>query len=429
MFSSDSVSYSVGKNCRVLRAYGGPGNADDRHRFLVGTAEVHRANTNQIQVLDYVQEMNGSCNIFCAASFSAEGEIWDLSVCPSSSPVIACSYRSKRNTFELDILSLEKQLEQQKQEEYNERIGSFVAQPALQSSVQSSQLSLSSTRADTLCKFPLSQSYYRKVLWRPNQRESSDIDVMATLNGNDLKIWDLKNTSASYELLETAIVRVSNEGKARNCCWDPHQRNEIVIAHDKHISGYDTRSMSCSHYIENAHQFGTTDVDFNPNKPSVIVSAGHDRKVHFWDLRNTSFPLLSLGGHTHWVSQAKYNHFHDQLMLSSGTDGVVCLWRVSSISSAPLVEETTSTTDADQRSKDNKLLFWEKTVNFNLSTKRNDAAMTNSDTIVRVHNDHDESVYSVAWSMSDAWTYASLSYDGKVFVHQVPSTEKYKILL
>jgi hypothetical protein len=46
-----------------------------------------------------------------------------------------------------------------------------------------------------------------------------------------------------------------------------------------------------------------------------------------------------------------------------------------------------------------------------------------------VHEDHDDSVAAVAWSAHDAWVYASLSYPGKVVVCQVPSAEKYKILL
>lgn len=34
-----------------------------------------------------------------------------------------------------------------------------------------------------------------------------------------------------------------------------------------------------------------------------------------------------------------------------------------------------------------------------------------------------------AWSVSDPWTFASLSYDGRLVVNQVPSHTKYKILI
>jgi len=35
----------------------------------------------------------------------------------------------------------------------------------------------------------------------------------------------------------------------------------------------------------------------------------------------------------------------------------------------------------------------------------------------------------VAWSSEDPWSFASLSYDGRVAVHKVPSQVKYKILI
>lgn len=38
------------------------------------------------------------------------------------------------------------------------------------------------------------------------------------------------------------------------------------------------------------------------------------------------------------VSTVKYNRFHDQLLLSGSSDCTVHLWRVSSVSSAPLLE-------------------------------------------------------------------------------------------
>ena len=35
----------------------------------------------------------------------------------------------------------------------------------------------------------------------------------------------------------------------------------------------------------------------------------------------------------------------------------------------------------------------------------------------------------VAWSRSDPWTFASLSYDGRVAINTVSSQVKYKILI
>jgi len=36
------------------------------------------------------------------------------------------------------------------------------------------------------------------------------------------------------------------------------------------------------------------------------------------------------------VWQVKYNRFHDQLLISSGSDSTVNLWNIVSVSSAPL---------------------------------------------------------------------------------------------
>lgn len=56
-------------------------------------------------------------------------------------------------------------------------------------------------------------------------------------------------------------------------------------------------------------------VDYNPNKPLTLITAGSDRKVKFWDTRNLSRAVKVLAGHSHWVCSAKYNPHHDQLII------------------------------------------------------------------------------------------------------------------
>lgn len=51
------------------------------------------------------------------------------------------------------------------------------------------------------------------------------------------------------------------------------------------------------------------------------------------------------------------------------------------------------------------------------------------DGIVHTYQDHEDSVYSAAWSLSDPWTFASLSFDGRIVVNSIPLDHKYKILL
>lgn len=90
--------------------------------------------------------------------------------------------------------------------------------------------------------------------------------------------------------------------------------------------------------MPDAHKYGARDVDYNPNKPFYVVTSGEDRLVKFWDIRKPDRPMKVLLGHSHWAWTVAFNRFHDQLILSGGTDSLVNLWRVSSISSAPLLE-------------------------------------------------------------------------------------------
>jgi WD40 repeat protein len=43
--------------------------------------------------------------------------------------------------------------------------------------------------------------------------------------------------------------------------------------------------------------------------------------------------------------------------------------------------------------------------------------------------EHEDSVYGLAWSAADPWLLASMSYDGRVVVSAVPKGLKYKILI
>ena len=52
-----------------------------------------------------------------------------------------------------------------------------------------------------------------------------------------------------------------------------------------------------------------------------------------------------------------------------------------------------------------------------------------ADQAVTVNSDHEDSVTAIAWSLKSAWVYASVSYTGRVAVSQVPSQEKYRVLL
>jgi WD40 repeat protein len=177
-------------------------------------------------------------------------------------------------------------------------------------------------------------------------------------------------------------------------------------------------------------------------------------------------PLLKAvrGGHTHWTTRAVYNPFYDQLVLSGGSDGIANLWRISSCSSAPLLEldgedeediggelhdddvdeedydeglnedkkETEDWMDDNNQRPTNEVEDEnddkeQSSENYGAS---NTSRIESSAPDVRVaHFECSDTTADVAWSASDPWMYATLSYDGALVVHHVPSKEKYKILL
>lgn len=95
------------------------------------------------------------------------------------------------------------------------------------------------------------------------------------------------------------------------------------------------------------------------------------------------------------VLSSSFNPYHDQLLLFSCDDGSLSLFRNASTSSAPLLKNTPSAPDG----------------------------------LVKVFDEHDDSVHQAAWSVSSAWIFASVSFSGNLIINSVPTTEKYSILL
>jgi hypothetical protein len=66
-----------------------------------------------------------------------------------------------------------------------------------------------------------------------------------------------------------------------------------------------------------------------------------------------------------------------------------------------------------------------------LASKRNSPLSCReiTDGLITAFEQHEESVYSVQWSPSDPWVFASLSFDGRVVINQVPQDYKYKLIM
>jgi EARP and GARP complex-interacting protein 1 len=293
-------------------------------------------------------------------------------------------------------------------------------------------------------------------------------DVVTVDSNSSLIQWDVFPGTAAASPLRTVNIRrqMSNYQQKSTfsfpsltpprACWDPHSPNGDLIAVTDGGSfvqlldwRVDTSAPSGTVSSFQAHRLGVTDLDFNPNKPYVLATSAQDGMIKFWDLRRIHHtrPLLTVrGGHSHWCWRVKYNPSHDQLVLSSGTDAVANLWRVSTISSAPLlvnhhINKANSTSvksvmqsvrnpsidDLSNQVENREMNDSDEEVEDDpIGSTQSDSVASNA--LVTRH-EYSSSVYGIAWSLVDEWTYMCTSYDGKVTLHHVPSKEKYKILL
>uniref|UniRef100_A0A5F7ZT80 EARP and GARP complex-interacting protein 1 n=1 Tax=Macaca mulatta TaxID=9544 RepID=A0A5F7ZT80_MACMU len=113
------------------------------------------------------------------------------------------------------------------------------------------------------------------------------------------------------------------------------------------------------------------------------------------------------------VWNVRYNHSHDQLVLTGSSDSRVILSNMVSISSEPfghLVDDDDISDQEDHRSEEK-------------------SKEPLQDNVIATYEEHEDSVYAVDWSSADPWLFASLSYDGRLVINRVPRALKYHILL
>jgi WD40 repeat protein len=132
-------------------------------------------------------------------------------------------------------------------------------------------------------------------------------------------------------------------------------------------------------------------LDYNPNKQCYLMTCHHE-SLKFWDIRRGSLPVRSYQDHHNLLARARYNPSHDELIACAYDDGTVALLRLHSVCSSP----------------------------------QHDV----EDTLVRLYDEHEDSVFKVAWSAFSPWVFASATYNASsLVVNIVPSVEKYRILL
>jgi len=359
---TNSTSAVYGLTCKA-RCLCSQTAEEDKVRFLVGTLVLKEE--NEVHLVEVHKDEN---EIKCLSIYNhPTSEIWHLVSCPFDSNLFfSCYNATSTSSSPTTNLDYKVTLWKMKEDDTNLK----------------EEAQLKGHKGMIKC-----------VLWKPHEANPTPSDSILSLDEECLRIWKLDNSTARE------IGNIPLVGKASNVidtslstvCWNPLHEEQIAIAFNNTVKGFDMRTSKETYSISRAHQPFVRDIDFNPNKDYYVVTGGDDYKIKFWDTRKCDQPVKSYGGHSHWVWNVKYNRLHDQFVISSSTDSLVNLWNVSSISSAP-----TTMTNIDE-STPIKL----------------------EDGLVKSYEDHEDSVYSIGWA-TDPFIFASLSYDGRLVINYVP---------
>lgn len=454
-------------------------NLQDTHRFLVGTSypsiskpendenEASEEENNQLHMLTYHED---SHEITLDASYPHPGEVWAMAPHPKNDTVVTCGggvYLQEEGTGDklMEFKTTCWKMCNGDDEDFGLNSGPTL-EPLFTIPHGENASSKSGWEKRVGC-----------ILWNPALSSDDSFDeqeVSASLltvgwdASSQITLWDLSascavETWSSNPSSGSSRRRRYNLQSAlpRRASWDPHEPSNILCTEHQDVIAYDTRVAACTDgvgVIRNAHRYGVADVDHNRLQEHVVVTSGMDGVVKFWDLRmhlSTNAPpptrLLKTvrGGHSHWTTRAIYNPSYDQLVLSAGTDCIANLWRISSCSSAPLLDfgdddeinnsgdEPLENADDEDAGDGNWAEEQQDDVQIDHADdkdggeeKKDSSSTKPSSNDIRVARfECSDTTADVCWSASDPWMYATLSCDGSLVVHHVPSKEKYKILL
>uniref|UniRef100_A0A8C9ZM82 EARP complex and GARP complex interacting protein 1 n=1 Tax=Sander lucioperca TaxID=283035 RepID=A0A8C9ZM82_SANLU len=402
------VIYGLEFQARALTAQAAE---TDAIRFLVGTQSLKF--DNQIHIIDFDDENN---IINKNVLLHQAGEIWHIGASPADKAVLTTCYNKSESHCSLPLyaaslsfflLCLSS----------DSRVVSCAAVWRMPSDWETGSHESPDDSAhnpqtlELLCHLDDSAHINTAcVLWEP----MGDGKRVISLADNHALLWDLQESSTQATVSNTATLEGKGQLKFTSGKWSPHHNcSQLATANDTAIRGWDLRTMSQIYCIENAHGQLVRDLDFNPNRQYYLASCGDDCKVKFWDVRNVQEPVKTLEEHSHWVWSVRYNHSHDQLVLTASSDSRLILSNMVSISSEPfghLVddEELSEGEENHQEDKGKEPL---------------------KDSVVSTYEEHEDSVYAAEWSSADPWLFASLSYDGRLVINRVPRALKYHILL
>jgi WD40 repeat protein len=428
-----SIITTLENQCRALTSTSSPD--EDASRFLVGTLSPN--GNNLLYMFEYKDDNNNLAKVSFRFPF---GEVWHLSSSSRQSNLVA-GVLGNGNKLSVGLFRLPYDL--------------------VNSSIED-DYGLSESPIEQVVAFDHngSKNLLRQSRWHPD-----DGYQLLTCSDGILNFWDIEQqkkartfslASAADRHANTNISEITTKSmkasEVTDLRWSSlFDCSVVAAAVGPKIYGIDTRisesnPASICWLIEDQRCVRVRSIDFNPNSQYYIASGGDDCRANFWDLRQTSRPALHLQAHTHWIWSIRYNPFHDQLVLTSGSDARVALVRAQSVASDPygqidMEDNDQSSTESgheDTESKDespsndsslNKSRGADNDkagLNFESAEEKKEKKQA-SDGIIHVYQEHDDSVYAAEWA-TDPWIFASLGLESRFVISRVPKEEKFSIL-
>lgn len=376
MENDNPIIYGLEFQTRALSAQSAE---TDIVRFLVGTQSL-KFHNNQVHLVELNEETGG---IKTQVFHHSIGEIWALQASPTEPDIFITCYNSLSEDGSCQIK------------------GAIWRMPEMQEYTNDIEDLTKVADIDTV-------SYgadLKTIAYHP-----TDSTKAVAVVDNKFVLWDLFGSNP--QVVTSGTLASKGQPRFTNGKWNPHNGcNQFVTLNDNSVRAWDFRNPSETCWsILSAHSQIIRDLDFNANRQYFLSTCGDDGYMKFWDIRSSTEPVLSRMEHSHWVWNIRINRFHDQLVLTSSSDSRVILSCIASISSEPfghMVSAEDEASSNEDACKKDKL----------------------EDGVVGRYEEHEDSVYAVEWSSADPWTFASLSYDGRLVLNKVPRKYKYQILL
>ncbi|URD81556.1 WD domain, G-beta repeat, partial [Musa troglodytarum] len=197
------------------------------------------------------------------------------------------------------------------------------------------------------------------VLWWPSGKH----DKLISIDEGNLFLWSIDTSNKMAKVISQESVGMLHN--LSGGAWDPHDRNAVAGICDSSLEFWDLRTMKKTSSIEQAH---ARDVDYNPKKQHLLVTAEDVSGIRLWDLRRPKCPVKELPGHAHWTWAVRHNPEYDELILSAGTDSTVNLW----LAHPPGANDSMSESPVDSPKP--------------------------KDSLLNSYTDYEDSVYGLAWS-------------------------------